>query len=90
MAGPALVDQEPPTGVLTMPIANDRMHGAGRTGSRGLPWGTDPATSDVTYTPAEIEFMVAMERYRREHHRPYPTCSEVLAVLESLGYRKGA
>jgi hypothetical protein len=44
----------------------------------------------VTYTPAEVEFMTAMERYRREHHRPYPTCSEVLAVLESLGYRKGA
>jgi hypothetical protein len=38
----------------------------------------------------EREFMVALDRYKRSHHRPFPTCCEVLAVLKSLGYRKVA
>ena len=42
-----------------------------------------------TLTPAEVEFGCAVERYKREHHRPFPTCSEVLGVLLALGYRKG-
>lgn len=41
-------------------------------------------------TPAEIEFGKAMERYRRVRRRPFPNCSETLAVLISLGYRKCA
>lgn len=36
----------------------------------------------------DVEFGKAMDRYKRERRRPYPTCSEVLAVLRSLGYRK--
>lgn len=39
-------------------------------------------------TDDEVEFGLAMEAYRREYRRPFPTCSEVLAVLKSLGYRK--
>lgn len=31
-----------------------------------------------------------MERYRRENGRKFPTSSEVLAVLVSLGYRRVA
>jgi len=34
--------------------------------------------------------MKAMERYKRENRRPFPTWSEVLEVLSSLGYRKVA
>lgn len=37
-----------------------------------------------------VEFGKAMDRYKRERQRPFPTCSEVLAVLRSLGYRKQA
>lgn len=40
------------------------------------------------YTPAEVEFMQAMSRYKREYHRPYPTCAEVLEVARALGYRR--
>jgi hypothetical protein len=40
------------------------------------------------YTPAEAEFMKAMDRYKRERDRPVPTWPEVLAVLKSLEYRK--
>ena len=34
------------------------------------------------------EFSLAMERYKREHGRPFPAWSEVLHVLLGLGYRK--
>jgi uncharacterized coiled-coil DUF342 family protein len=43
-----------------------------------------------TYSQEEIEFMEAIDRYQREKKRPFPTWSEVLEVLHSLGYtRKG-
>ena len=42
------------------------------------------------YTAEEVEFLRAIDRYRRTRRRPYPTCREVLAVLVSLGYRKVA
>ena len=40
------------------------------------------------YTADEIEFIMAMERYKRLMHRPFPTWHEVLGVLKALGYRK--
>lgn len=48
----------------------------------------DPTTCERDYTDAEIEFMTAMDRYRRESGRPFPTWSEVLEVVRSLGYQK--
>ena len=39
-------------------------------------------------TPDEVELALAMDRYKREHQRPFPTWAEVLAVVKSLGYRK--
>ncbi len=50
----------------------------------------DPTTCERDYTDDELEFMRAMDRYKRENRRPYPTLSEVLEVLISLGYRKVA
>ncbi len=43
---------------------------------------------DSDYTDEEFEFLKAMDRYKRDYHRPNPTCCEVLAVLMSLGWRK--
>lgn len=37
-----------------------------------------------------VEFGKAMDRYKIDHRRPFPTWSEVLDVLQSLGYRKVA
>ncbi|VTR92806.1 Uncharacterized protein OS=Planctomyces maris DSM 8797 GN=PM8797T_17994 PE=4 SV=1 [Gemmata massiliana] len=34
--------------------------------------------------------MKAMDRYKRENRRPFPTWSEVLEILRSLGYRRVA
>jgi hypothetical protein len=50
----------------------------------------DPTTCERDYTDEETVFMKAMERYKRENRRPFPTWSEVLEVLRSLGYRKVA
>jgi hypothetical protein len=50
----------------------------------------DPTTCERDYSDEETAFMKAMERYKRENRRPFPTWSEVLEVLRSLGYRKVA
>lgn len=48
----------------------------------------DPTTCERDYTDAEIEFMHALDQYKRASGRMFPTCSEVLEVLVSLGYEK--
>ncbi len=48
----------------------------------------DPTTCERDYRPEEVEFMQALERYKRASGRMFPTCSEVLEVLRSLGYQK--
>ena len=50
----------------------------------------DPTTCERDYSNDETDFMKAMDRYKRENRRPFPTWSEVLEVLRSLGYRKVA
>jgi hypothetical protein len=48
----------------------------------------DPTTCERDYTTEEVEFMQALEVYKRASGRMFPTCSEVLEVLRSLGYQK--
>ena len=48
----------------------------------------DPTTCERDYTPEEVEFMHALDDYKRSSGRMFPTCSEVLEVLRSLGYQK--
>ncbi len=50
----------------------------------------DPTTCERDYSIGEVEFMKAMDDYKRKSGRPFPTWSEVLEVLMSLGYRKVA
>ena len=50
----------------------------------------DPTTCERDYSDNEIEFMKAMDDYKRKSGRPFPTWSEVLEVMMSLGYRKVA
>jgi hypothetical protein len=50
----------------------------------------DPTTCEREYTEQEVEFMQAMDEYKRLSGRMFPTCSEVLEVLTNLGYRKVA
>jgi hypothetical protein len=48
----------------------------------------DPTTCERDYSEEEIEFMSAMDVYKRTSGRMFPTCSEVLEVLRGLGYQK--
>ncbi|TWU26891.1 hypothetical protein Pla52o_07460 [Novipirellula galeiformis] len=46
----------------------------------------DPTTCERDYNEQEIEFMQAMDDYKRSAGRMFPTCSEVLEVIRALGY----
>jgi hypothetical protein len=50
----------------------------------------DPTTCERDYNDEEIAFMKAMDQYKRDNRRPFPTWSEVLQVLLALGYRRVA
>lgn len=50
----------------------------------------DPTTCERDYTADEMEFMQALEHYKRRTGRMFPTCSEVLEVVRSLGYTRSA
>ncbi len=50
----------------------------------------DPTTCERDYDDDEIGFMKAMDQYKRDNRRPFPTWSEVLEVMRALGYRKVA
>ena len=39
-------------------------------------------------TLEEIEFVRAIDRYKTKFNRPFPTWSEVLAIVKELGYTK--
>jgi hypothetical protein len=46
----------------------------------------DPTTCERDYQPEELEFMRAIEHYKRTSGRMFPTCSELLEVVRGLGY----
>jgi hypothetical protein len=48
----------------------------------------DPTTCERDYSQAEMEFMLAMDAYKQKSGRMFPTWSEVLEVLQGLGYEK--
>lgn len=41
-------------------------------------------------TLEEVEFIRAIDRYKRKYERPFPTWSEILAIVKELGYTKDA
>ena len=74
-----------------IPVAVERRTGRDRREERGeRRRQVDPTTCERDYTNDEIEFMKAMDQYKRDNRRPFPTWSEVLEVMRALGYRKVA
>jgi hypothetical protein len=75
-----------------IPVAVDRRKGKDRrtqqVGERRRQ--VDPTTCERDYNDEEITFMKAMDQYKRDNRRPFPTWSEVLEVLRALGYRRVA
>jgi hypothetical protein len=47
-----------------------------------------PPTCERDYSDSEREFLKAIEEYKRSSGRLFPTWSEVLEVVQSLGYAK--
>jgi len=41
-------------------------------------------------TDEQFEFIMAVDRYKRENARPFPTWTEILEVIKALGYRRVA
>ena len=70
-----------------MPVASDRrvLQRRGKVNRRRQ---IDPTTCERDDSAEEIEFMGAMDEYKRRSGRMFPTCSEVLEVLKSLGYER--
>ncbi len=46
----------------------------------------DPTTCERDYSNDEIEFMQALDAYKRANGRMFPTCSEILEVVRGMGY----
>ena len=46
-----------------------------------------PAAPD-SMSAEVIEFITAIDDYKRKHGRPFPSWSEVFDVLKGLGYRR--
>src|SRR3954447_10030904 len=73
-----------------IPVAIERRSGKDRRDQGERRRQIDPTTCERDYSNEEIEFMRAMDQYKRDNRRPFPTWSEVLEVLRALGYRKVA
>ena len=69
-----------------IPVEEDRRKGERRKGQRRRQ--IDPTTCERDYTNDELEFMRALDEYKRNSRRMFPTCSEILEVVRSLGYVK--
>ncbi len=67
---------------LAAKAAEERRDGTGR--RRHI----DPTTCERDYSEDELEFMRAVDEYKRKNRRMFPTCSELLEVLRGLGYQK--
>jgi len=63
--------------------ATNARHGKNRTMGRG-----HPATSEMDYSAREVEFMMAVEAFKVSTKRQFPTWSEVLRIVDSLGYAR--
>lgn len=52
----------------------------------------ESGTGDIgrQYSGDEVEFMFAVEEWKRANHDRFPSLSEMLAILIALGYRKVA
>ncbi len=82
---------EPPAGVDRR--AGDRRAGSDRRSDPAVPPLYRAGKRSINEYPLsgdELAFINAINAYKRQHGRPFPTWSEVLHVLFSLGYRKPA
>lgn len=60
--------------------------------SRAKPAQTDDeeekSAADDAQSAEVLEFVTALDAYKRKHQRPFPSWSEVLKVLRTIGWRR--
>jgi hypothetical protein len=56
----------------------------------GFYTGSDIMKSSLQYDADEVEFMKAVDTYKRLQGRKFPTLTELLGIVKKLGYRKQA
>ena len=74
-----------------VPVAVERRSGQDRRGT-GDRRALDPAKTAGSYDldADTLEFIHAINRFKAETGRPFPTWSEVLSIFKGLGYRRAA
>ena len=71
--------------VIERRLGLDRRRGPGRRISPER-----KAAEEGQMTDEQFEFLMAIDRYKRENQRPFPSWTEVLEVIKAMGYRKVA
>ena len=86
--GPTKADRRRPAEEIPAPFLADDRRQAPRRAKVERRRQIDPTTCERDYTGDEIEFMRAMDDYKRRSGRQFPTWSEVLEVVRGLGYKR--
>ncbi len=69
----------------------DRRLGLDRRRGPGRRVGEDrKAAEEGQMSDEQMEFLQAIDQYKRKNARPFPSWTEVLEVIKALGYRKVA
>ena len=71
--------------VVDRRLGLDRRRGPGRRRSDERKSAEEGQMSDE-----QFEFLMAIDEYKRKNTRPFPTWTEILEVIKTLGYRKVA
>jgi hypothetical protein len=71
--------------VVDRRLGLDRRRGPGRRRSDDRKAAEEGQMSDE-----QFEFLMAIDQYKKQNQRPFPTWTEVFEVIKALGYRKVA
>ena len=71
--------------VVDRRLGLDRRRGPGRRRSEQRKAAEEGQMSDE-----QFEFLMAVEEYKKQNSRPFPTWTEVLELIKAMGYRKVA
>ena len=77
--------------VSNQPVAVERRSGMDRRRGPGRRRSDQRRSAEEgEMTPEQFEFLMAVNEYKRVNSRPFPTLTEILDIIEALGYRKVA
>jgi hypothetical protein len=78
---------DPPAGcgVIDRRLGMDRRRGPGRRRSEER-----KSAEEGNMNDEQFEFLMAIDEYKRQNARPFPSWTEVLEIITALGYRKVA